>query len=425
MKSLNLKAITEILCLLLILPSCASGSLAGKSTDLMKGIQPAQQGSIQAPDERARKDINRFSSSLFVSEAENQGNIMISPASVYFALAMAMNGADQETKDKMLEVLAEKGVPADQVNKACRDWKATLAKTGSKTTLDIANAIWYHQDFLPAQAFLQSNADSFGADARKLDFRDSSAPETINQWISDATKGTIDQMIEAIDPAVVMYLINTVYFKSDWQTPFDKNQTQNQTFNTPKGPVETPFLHRIGDVAYFTGNGAQGVILPYDDGGFAYFALLPDGQVTPREWIAQQEADTLMETITGLLDRSSEYPTELALPKYTARFEDSLKDELTKLGMGIAFDPENADFSRMNESGEKNLYISEVKHKTYVRVDEKGTEASAATSVEVSVTSMPMFERKMVYDRPFIYGIMDTQTGLPLFVGILEDPVVR
>ena len=131
---------------------------------------------------------------------------------------------------------------------------------------------------------------------------------------------------------------------------------------------------------------------------------------------------TLFQNISGMMAQKANFTVSLAMPKFESRYEDSLLNELNRLGMGIAFDPGRADFSQMNESHEKNLFISEVKHKTFVRVDEKGTEASAVTSVEIRTTSMPSSDKQLTLDRPFLYGIMDLKTGLPLFVGIMENP---
>jgi serpin B len=422
MRPASRRNLALILSFIMVLAACTSGTAAGKSEDLMQGFQAVRPAPGTLPDQSALAAISRFSSELIETSANHPGNVMISPASVYFALAMTLNGADGETKDQMLKALAGPELPVQVINEACRDWMVMLAQSGDKTTLGIADSIWFDQAFSPAQDFLQSNADYFSAGARKLDFRDSSAPNEINRWVKEATRGTIDQIVDSIDPNVVMYLINTVYFKSEWQTPFDPNATRKQTFNTPDGPVEAPFLNRIDAMDFMAGEGAQGVVLPYEDGRFSYFALLPDSQITPRQWIVQQGPGCLMENIKALMEQKQHILMSLTLPKYESRYEDSLKDELSLLGMEMAFDPDRADFSRMNASGEKNLYISEVKHKTYVRVDEKGTEASAATSVEVSVTSMPIYECLLIFDRPFLYGIVDNQTGLPLFLGILDDP---
>ncbi len=423
LKSKLLIFLTAFLGLTLALSGCTAADVSGQAADLMAGVQASERPAAPAqPDEHTRKAISRFSAALFQASADNKGNILISPASVYLALAMTLNGADGETKTALLNVLAEQGLTVDMINQGCRDWITLLTTTGSKTTLAIANSIWYDQNFVPNKPFLQTNADYYAAGVRKLDFQDQGAPALINDWVKEATQGTIDKIVESINPDIVMYLINAVYFKSDWQTPFDQNETRNQTFNTPNGAVETAFLHRIGKMDYFSGHDASGIVLPYDDGQYAYFALLPDSQMTPREWLAKQEQVSLFDNIAGMIAQKADFTVELALPKFESRYEDSLRNELIQLGLEIAFDPNLADFSQMNEQHTKDLFISEVKHKTFVRVDEKGTEAAAVTSVEVSMTAMPMFDKQLTFDRPFLYGIMDLETGTPLFLGIMEDP---
>ncbi len=391
----------------------------------MADLKPSQQPASPAQIDKAiKKESNAFAVDLFKKSAENEGNIMISPASVYLALAMTLNGADGETKTAMLDVLADPGLTVDLINNACRSWIDLLEKTDSKTKLEIANSIWFDQDFTPYKPFLQKNADYFAADIKKLNFNDRNTPKIINNWVKEATHNTIDKIVDSIDPDVVIYLINAVYFKSDWQTEFNKNNTRDRTFNTPDGTIETPFMHRLDRMTYFSINKATGVALPYADQKFAYFALLPDKEMTPREWLAEQD-QSLFNDLARLMAKKPKYTVQLAMPKFEVHYEDSLLNELTELGMGIAFDPDQSDFSQMNEQHTKDLYISEVKHKTFIRVDEKGTEASAATSVEVRVTSAPQFDKELTLDRPFLYGIMDLQTGMPLFVGIMENPAAE
>lgn len=375
------------------------------------------------PEEAARKTINRFSAALLeLSAGNNEGNLMISPASVHLALAMTANGAEGETKAAMLETLAGRGLSIDRLNRASRDWAALLSRTGEKTTLGIANSIWFDKGYSPSKSFLQRNRDFFGAEARSLDFRDKGAPGVINGWVKKATRGTIEKIIESIRRDEVMFLVNAVYFKSDWQVPFEKNDTRKQVFHAPGKDVEVEFMHRTGRMTVMSGNGATGVALPYDDGQFGFFALLPDGQSSPREWLAKQDKASLFDDIAGMMGQKAGFTVELALPKFESSYEDTLEDELARLGMGIAFDPGRADFSGMSERHAKDLFIGTVRHKTFVRVDEKGTEAAAVTSVGMRLTGMPLIERQLVFDRPFLYGIMDMKAGIPLFVGIMENP---
>ncbi len=399
--------------------------LEQKSADLMKTVFAAARSEKPAlPSKAASQAYNRFSAALLKESAGNDGNVMISPASVFLALAMTLNGADTETRDAILKTLVNQGITREEINQTSRDWMALLDKTGEKTTLKIANSIWFDQDFAPYIPFLQTNADYFGAGARKLNFRDPESVDVINSWVNDATRGTIEEIVQEIPEDAIMYLINAIYFKSDWKTPFDKADTRKRIFNSSAGQIETEFLNRIGTMNWFEINGTEGVALPYENEQFAYFALLPTGNQTPREWITKQDENVLFTELTDLMKSDSATSVALSMPKFESEYKDSIKNELSKLGMEIAFLPNRADFSLMNESRTKDLFIGDVIHKTFVRVDEKGTEAAAVTSVEMRTTGMPISEKELVFDKPFVYGIMDLDSGMPLFVGIMEKPEV-
>lgn len=400
----------------------ATGTVDVRTQDLMSGIQAAAWSPAdQQPDADIIQAIRRLSAGLLNLSAQNEGNVLISPASVFLALAMTVNGAAGETRAAMLSLLAEQGMTVDQVNEAARIWIARLTATGPKTTVSIANSIWFRDDFQPYLPFLQANADYFNAGARKLDFASPDARDVINGWVDRATNGLIETIIDRLDPTTVMVLINTLYFQSDWATPFVKQETVKQPFHTPTGSVDVDFMHRTGPMSYFAGLGATGVALPYDNGQFAYFALLPDGSESPRAWLARQQAASLFQDISGMMAQKANFTVRLALPRYEAAYSDSLVNELTALGMGVAFDPGQADFTLLEAQQSGGLYISEIRHKTYIRVDEKGTEAAAATAVIID-RSAGHADQELVLDRPFLYGIMDLSTGTPLFVGILEDP---
>jgi serine protease inhibitor len=426
-----------VICILLVFPGCSvispsiqpttvttspTSNAIVQAANLMVDVQAAAWPQTpDLPDSQAIEAVNHFAEGLFLTSAANSSNIMVSPVSVFLALAMTVNGADGETKEAMMDVLADNGLSVEQVNKLCRNYITLLTKSGGKTNVSIANSIWFADNFRPYQPFLQTNADFFKAGASKLDFSDKKSKDIINTWVKEKTHGLIKEIIDKISPSTVMFLINTVYFKSDWQTPFAKAETRKQIFHAPSGDVETEFMHRTDKMSYFTGDGVKGVALPYDDVQFSYFAFLPEDKTSPRQWLAKQDKDTLIATISGLMAQKANFTVDLTLPKYEAEYEDSLLNELTTLGMGIAFDPSGADFSLLNEQRSHGLYISEVKHKTFIRVDEKGTEAAAATSVAIDESAI-LADVQLVFDRPFVYGIMDMKTGTPLFIGILENP---
>lgn len=421
-----------LICIGLVLSGCSfslsigkdptSNANVGKPVDLMADIKAGEwHETPEVPGQAALQGISRFSARLLQESSKNSGNVMISPASVFLALAMTVNGADSETKDAMLAVLADQNLTVDEINQVSRDWMALLEKSESKTQISIANSIWFRDGFVPYQPFLQSNADYFKAGARALDFADDKAPDIINGWVKDATHDLIDKIVDKISPTTIMYLINAIYFKADWMTPFEKHETWEQDFQTPEGIIKVDFMHRTAPMQYFKGLEARGVALPYHNEQFAYFAILPDDDIDPRTWLNKQDPAVLFSNISAMMAQKTNTTVTLGLPRYEVSFADSLINELETLGMGIAFDGSAADFSRLNEARTKGLFISEVKHKTVIRVDEKGTEAAAVTSVAID-ESANWADTELTFDRPFVYGIMDLKTNLPLFVGILEDP---
>jgi serpin B len=403
--------------LVILQTSCAGTSaVAG---DLMAKVEAAEwPASPNPPAEKFTAGVMDFSWNLLQKSAANPGNVLISPASVYLALAMTLNGADQETKTAMLHALSAKGLTLDDLNRSSRDWITLLQRDSQSARLSIANSIWYRQGFVADPGFLQHNADFFAAGAQALDFSKPEAVEIINGWVKEATKGTIEKILEQIGPAAVMYLINTVYFKADWKTQFQLNFTADAPFAAPGGPVQAPFMHRTGEMAYFENDKAQGILLPYIDEQYAFFAVLPATGAAPRAFIANGGGAGL----AALLASARLNQVELALPRFEAKYDDSLVNELQDLGMGLAFSAGQADFSLMQSSRAKDLYISEVKHKTFFKINEVGSEAAAATLVEISKTGQPSSGVKLVFDRPFLYGILDQTSGLPLFIGIMENP---
>ena len=413
------KKVTLFICLLLITAMILTG--CSSSINLMEGIKSNNEISVsETMDEKLNQSILNFSWNMFRESSSNEGNLMISPPSVYFALAMAANGANGETKTEMMKTLNVENIPIDDLNKGLNYWMDSTTKNRI-AKFSIANSIWYKEGFKANKDFLQANADYYSADIHSLDFSKKSAPDTINNWVKNATNNKIDKIVDKISDDLVMYIINAIYFNGDWKYEFSANKTHKATFNAPYGEIETDFMSRRGEMDYLEFNGATGVILPYLDEQFAFVGLLPKEGDTPRDLINNLTALDLL----NLIKNKEETDIELSIPKFESSYEDSLIDELSNMGMKLPFDPDSADFSMMNESHEKDLSISEVKHKTYIRVDEKGTEAAAVTSIEVETTSMPIELPQLTFDRPFIYGIVDVTTGIPLFIGIVENPTIK
>ena len=408
-----IKTLALVLFMLMLVTACTP----------VKGQIYSRDSSIswpKAPDEidsEFRSSLIDFAWDLFKISSKNEGNILISPASVYLALGMTCNGADGETRQAMAAALKAADISIEEFNRACRDYISILRVMGDKTELSVANSIWYKNGFPVSDDFLQINADYFDAHVQSLDFNNPKAPETINNWVKEKTNNTIDNIINEIEKNVIMYLVNAVYFNSKWKVPFDPQLTRRRNFNSPGGIQNPHFMYRHGKMDYFNVNGIRGVILPYDDGRFKFFAMLPENNTEIRSFIQELDGDKIYDCLTS----SENQEVDLYLPKFKTEFEDELKDELSSMGMEIAFDPYKADFSLMtNKSMESGISISRVIHKTFCRVDEEGTEASALTAMEMPV-SAPIEVIELVFDRPFVYGIIDEVTGAPLFLGIMEN----
>ena len=395
-----------------------------QSDDLMKSVKsPARTPVVDHADPVVTSAFHRFSQDLLVSAGTRaKENLMVSPLSVYLALAMTVNGAQGTTQQEMLGALAT-GASLEEMNRSASYWIGKLATKEKDTELSIANSIWIQHDYRVARPFLEKNAQYYDASARLLDFSRQDAPKVINDWVSKMTKGKITSIIDRTSADMLMILANASYFKSDWDEPFEASDTYDRTFQTSAGPLETPFMHAARPMVWLDRSQAQGIMLPYKGKRFWFFALLPDADIPVRTWLARQDANQLF---TGLANTSAVHmqEVELAIPPFTATYADTLAQDLQAMGMTAAFKPNTADFSLMSDQGTRDLFISDVLHKTFIQVDEEGTEAAAVTAVMMKATAYFREEVKLiVFDRPFFYGIMDIETGLPLFIGILDKPV--
>jgi serine protease inhibitor len=371
----------------------------------------------EKPKESSQKPMMDFSWNMFKSTLEDEGNVLISPASIYLALAMTMNGADGDTLLAMKDALSAMDISQEELNASCRDLVSILRNTTEKTNVSIVNSIWFRQNYNVAEEFLKTNAEYFDAAAQALDFDSPKTVEIINNWVKEQTQGKIEDIIDDIKNNTIMYLINAVYFKSDWAVPFKASDTATGNFIGPKGNITVDFMNRTGDMKYLDTDSEKGVLLPYDEGKYSFFAVMPSTNQNIRTYINGLENNELLDLVSSMKNGQ----VTLSLPKFEFSYKNSLNDELTSLGMGVAF-TEKADLSRINAEGISELFISDVMHKTFCRVDEKGTEAAAVTKVEITLKCAPAEGVKIRFDRPFIFGIIDSTSGTPLFLGIMENP---
>ena len=351
-------------------------------------------------------------------------NVFISAPSVAFALAMTYNGANGETARAMAETLRLKGMSRGEANRANAALKALLQDPGPGVALAIANSLWARQDVSFKPEFLERNKKSYGAKVAVLDFADPAAPATINAWVSENTKGKIEDIVNKIPRSAILYLINAIYFKGDWTNPFDEAKTRERPFHLADGSQKMhPMMARSGYYRHYRGPDFQAVSLPYGEGRLSMYVFLPDEGGSLLEFQKRLNAESWSEWMSQF--RMAE--GEIVLPRLKLRYEARLNDMLGALGMEVAFDPDRADFGDMCTVSERVL-ISEVKHKTFVEVNEKGTEAAAATSVETRAVSGLLYQFTyqftMVVDRPFFFAIRDDKTGLVLFMGSIVEPEV-
>lgn len=366
---------------------------------------------------------NRFAFELFRTATANLGprdNALLSPLSVGMALTMTNNGAAGETRDAIAKVLMADGFDAVTINTYYQKLIVDLPQLDPRTKLDVANSIWYREGFEVLPDFLDVNRTFYRAEVAALDFADAGAAEIINDWVSRETNDKIPTIIDGNVPGnMMMYLINAVYFKGSWEQRFDKGATEDGEFTRADGTtLQTDFMqveHTFNIAATET---AEAVELPYGDKKYSMVVLKPREGRSLAD-VAEALGDpAAWRSLTASLALRT---TQLSLPKFKFSYENMLNGELTDMGMGIAFNPQMADFSGISTDP---LVISEVKHKSFIEVNEEGTEAAAVTSVGAVVTSVGPEVYALRVDRPFLFAIREMGTGLILFLGQVNDPSV-
>lgn len=362
------------------------------------------------------KADNQFTLDLFaqtLKQAEADENLLISPLSVSMSLGMAANGAVGTTQEALYKTLRFEGFKPGFINPYYQKLMQALPHLDSAVQINIANSIWYKDSFKVDPDFLKTNAEYYQATATGLDFTDSKSIDKINTWVSENTKGKIPSIVETLPADLRMLLVNALYFKGAWETPFKQEQTRLDQFTSPSGEVETPFMHRQGSIPVSIGSSYRAVELAYGkEKMYSMLAVLPEAGVNPASLLQefQENPDTWADFSPRMVS--------LDMPKFSYSYERTLNQDLGHLGMDLPMSPQ-ADFTGMSPQG--GLRISEVKHKTFIEVNEEGTEAAAATSTGISVTSMPMY-LEMHFNRPFIFFIRENTSGLILFAGSVQNP---
>ncbi len=402
-----------------ILLTLGVAMLLTQCTDTVEGPRGTDFACTDTPDVCSlTKDQNVFGFDLFqeLHAAKPTDNIFISPMSISTALAMALNGAAGQTYTDMQAAMRVSDWEQNRLNAAYRSLLEVVPNLDPKVQLQIANSIWYRDTYVVRQEFLDVNRTFFKSQVSALDFNSPAAKATINKWVNDQTKGLIKDIVNDISPETVMFLINAIHFKGTWRHQFDAKKTSQQPFFLADGTqknVDMMLLSKIS-LPVFSDDRLTAIDLPYGDSIFSMTILLPNEGYSMDALVASLSTANWRVWLDNLSDSPR---MTFRMPKFKMEYEQLLNRALTDMGMGIAFVPQQANFT--NIAKDENLHISAVRHKAFVEIDEKGTEAAAVTSIEFETTSLPP---EIVVNRPFVFVIRDNKTNSVLFIGKMMQP---
>lgn len=418
MKKRLIKLIALVMCAAMLTGCAASGGVK----NLTDGVNAAD---VTLPEVTDYTMIGDLGAGLMqYAAAQEAENPVLSPLSAYLCLAMLMPGANENTKAEFEKIL---GADWDYVSALAADIAAQLEKTGGSTKLDLANSIWTDDDkAVIEEEWLKTVKAYFGPDIYSADLPSDGALKAINKWVNDKTNGMIPKLHDDnYDKDTIMVLLNALYMKADWAHKFEGQDTYDREFTKADGSTVTvPFMNMFEAYeSYIKTEDAEGIMLPYDDGRLAFIALKPaDGDA--RKYAAGLTGAKLKEAIAAA--KADTFVT-VNMPKFDTEYSVYLTDALKAMGMTDAFDPDLADLSGAGRGVDGPLYISYVFQRVKVDVDEEGTEAAAVTEIATAEgCALPADEPiVLTFDKPFVYAIVDTETGVPLFAGVMENPEAK
>ena len=379
-------------------------------------ILPSASAQTNSALEKVAGSYNSFGLKLLAQTRQSVPgkNVFLSPAGLAFALSMAANGAQGETLRQILATLQlEAGAP--DLNEANQALLEHLSKLDPKIKLEIANSLWTARDAKIKPAFLAVIRQSYQAEVASVDFGKPTTAQKINAWCSDHTHGKIPKMVQPPLDANRLILLDAIYFKGDWTVPFDKKLTRDLPFTLGNGQnVTHPRMSRTGDFEYHEDDVFQAVRLPYAGRAVSMYVLLPKKSLD--EFLQNLTMANWEQWIAHLHFRKG----TVELPRFKLENEYDLKEVLQALGMPVAF-TRQANFHSISD---EPLYIDWVRQKSYVDVNEEGTEAAAVTGIGMRAMAVRQEEPpfRMVVDRPFFLAIRENQSGAILFLGAIVDP---
>ncbi|WP_251448287.1 serpin family protein [Vermiculatibacterium agrestimuris] len=407
-----------------LLSGCAAGAVSpvptpSGSVSPVELIQndPQPIGAAVCLSEGLGETYSAFALELLRQSRTEGENALLSPLSVLLALGMTANGADGDTLAQFATAL---GMGRDALNSLCARFLADYSGLGGSTESTLLNSLWADPDLTLNDPFVLRCQDTYKAQLFKADLQSPATVQALNDWVSDATRGLIPSIVDEFDDRAVLALVNAIYLKNKFETPFPEPHSEwTIDFHNADGSLSQPRgMSAERTMTYLSREDAQGVVLPYDDGRLGLLLLLPDEGMGLTDCLSAWDGATL----SGLLAGREERQVDLVMPKFKAEWSGSLAEPLAAMGLTDAFDPNLADFTSMGACSDGPLYMGDVIHKTAFEVNEKGTEAAAVTAVIMEAGSaMPPQDMIVLrYDRPFVYGIVDLELGVPLFLGTME-----
>ena len=379
-------------------------------------IDPPMRVELKKAEKVARDNAFTFDLLRAVRKHTTDANVFISPLSVSMALNMTLNGAVGATADEIRAALRESGYSTADINAYSRELREALLRADPKTTIGIANSIWYRQGATVKAPFIEANRTFYDAEVQALDFSSPTAVGTINGWCARKTNNKIKEIVKQVDPTTFMYLINAVYFKGAWTTRFEKKNTRSGNFRRADGSTQTVQMMNLMDTfRCASGDVCDYLEMDYGNHAFSMVIMLPKDGKTTQDVIATMDGKKWADAIQSLTLKE----IHVLLPRFKAECEYPMHEHiLPDMGMKLPFNSELADLSGIADV--TGLFISKVIHKTFVQVDEEGTEAAAVTSVDVMATGeSPM--QVFTVDRPFVFAIREKSTGVILFIGEIGE----
>lgn len=354
-------------------------------------------------------------------EKESLENYFTGPFSIHQALSMAMNGNEGDVLQEYLDVLAYHGLSKEEANLAVKSLTAYLKDVDPKVKINIANGIWYREGLRVQTAFKSNMQNYYNANVSALDFNNPNAHQVINNWIASQTNELIKDILDSIPREAVMYLVNAIYFKGDWKYQFDPGKTKKAPFYPERGgSVQVDMMESKDRVGLWVGGNAKVnyIEIPYSTGQYQMAIILPNSGT-----LSDILPEITHENLTLWSNSARETSAILKMPKFKIKHKIvNLSEQLENMGLVTAFTPSPANFTKVFEGNHPPLMISRIIHEALVEVDEKGTEAAAATVIEMVVTSVPSGPTIITLDKPFYFLIKEKSSGAVLFMGKLGNP---